>query len=61
MKYLDNLLLIHLSNSLSNIRTPETRIHVRFEAYSVKPMRQERRMYKEMEEAYVSGQEELEE
>ncbi|ORX33498.1 Maf1 regulator-domain-containing protein [Kockovaella imperatae] len=61
MKYLDNPLLLHLSNSLSNIRTPETRIYVRFEAYSVKPMRQERRMYKEMEEAYMSGQEEMEE
>ena len=61
MKYLDNPLLIHLSNTLSNVPTPEASIHVRFEAYSVKPIGRERKMYKEMEEAYMSGQEEMDE
>lgn len=61
MKYLDYPLLVNLSESLSSNPSPELRVHVRLEAYSVKPIRGERKMFKEMEEAYVSGQEEMEE
>ena len=61
MKYLDLPILTHLSNSLSDLPTPEYKVQVRFEAYSVKPIGKERKMYREMEEAYMSGQEEMEE
>lgn len=63
MKYLDFPILTYLSNSLSNNSSPqpEIRVQVRFEAYSVKPIGKERKMFKEMEEAYLSGQEEMEE
>jgi hypothetical protein len=61
MKYLDHSLLTQLSSSLSSNPSPELRVNVRFEAYSVKPIGKERKMFKEMEEAYVSGQDEMEE
>lgn len=63
MKYLDFPLLTYLSDSLSDAPSPqpELRVRVRFEAYSVKPVGKERKMFKEMEEAYLSGQEEMEE
>ncbi|ORY25354.1 Maf1 regulator-domain-containing protein [Naematelia encephala] len=61
MKYLDYPLLNHLSKTLSANPSQEHRVHARFEAYSVKPIGKERKMFKEMEEAYVSGQEEMEE
>lgn len=61
MKYLDYPSLNNLSAALSTSPAPETKINVRFEAYSVKPIRGEKKMFKEMEEAYMSGQEEMEE
>lgn len=61
MKYLDYPLLTHLSNSLSSNPSPEARVNVRFEAYSIKPVAAERKKFKEMEDLYVSGQEEMEE
>jgi hypothetical protein len=63
MKYLDFPVLNYLSSSLSNASgpQPELRVQVRFEAYSVKPIGKERKMFKEMEEAYLSGQEEMDE
>ena len=61
MKYLDYSLLTQLSSSLSSNPSPELRVHARFEAYSVKSIGKERKMFKEMEEAYVSGQEEMDE
>ncbi|KAK4683953.1 repressor of RNA polymerase III transcription MAF1, partial [Tremellales sp. Uapishka_1] len=61
MKYLDYPLLTHLNTSLSSNPSPEARVNVRFEAYSIKPVAKERRKFKEMEEMYVSGQEEMEE
>ena len=61
MKYLDYPILTYLSDTLSNTPTPEYRVHVKFEAYSVKPIGKERKMFKEMEEAYLSGQEEMDE
>lgn len=61
MKYLTSPILDYLSNSFSDNPSPEMRAHVRFELYSVKPIREERKMFKGMEEAYVSGQEEMEE
>jgi hypothetical protein len=61
MKYLDLPVLTHLSEALSDLPTPEYRVQARVEAYSVKPIGKERKQFKEMEEAYVSGQEEMEE
>jgi hypothetical protein len=61
MKYLDYPVLNHLSSTLSSHPSSELRVRVRFEAYSVKPIGRERKMFKEMEEAYMSGQEEMEE
>lgn len=61
MKYLDNPVLSQLSAVLSSTPTPEARVNARVEAYSIKPVAKERKMFKEMEEAYVSGQEEMDE
>lgn len=61
MKYLDYPSLNLLSTALSTSPAPETKVNVRFEAYSVKPIGRERKMFREMEEAYMSGQEEMEE
>lgn len=61
MKYLDNPTLLQLSHTLSDIPTPEYKVNVRFEAYSVKPIGKEKKMYKEMEEAYQSEQEGMDE
>ncbi|WOO77864.1 Repressor of RNA polymerase III transcription maf1 [Vanrija pseudolonga] len=61
MKYLDYPILTQLSGVLSANPSPEARINVRVEAYSIKQVAKERKMFKEMEEAYVSGQEEMEE
>jgi len=59
MKYLDYPLLTELSNTLSNSNGPDVKLNVRIEAYSVKPIGKEKKMFKNMEEAYVSEQEEL--
>lgn len=59
MKYLDFPVLTHLSDALSDLPTPEYQIRARVEAYSVKPIQKERKIFKEMEEAYQSEQEEL--
>jgi hypothetical protein len=59
MKYLDYPLLSELSNSLSNQNGPDTKLNVRIEAYSVKPVGKEKKMFKNMEDAYASEQEEL--
>lgn len=59
MKYLDYPQLSQLSSSLSNNPAPDVKLKVRIEAYSVKPIGKERKMFKEMEEAYVSEQEEM--
>ena len=61
MKYIDYPILTHLSDALCNLPTPEYKVQARIEVYSVKPIGKERKMYKEMEEAYMSGQDELEE
>ena len=61
MKFLDEPLLAHLSETLSYQPTSDVHVHVRFEAYSVKPIGKERKMFNKMEEAYVSGQEDMEE
>jgi len=61
MKYLDYPTLNQLSTTLSNEESPDMRVHVRVEAYSIKPGRDERKQFKEMEEAYMSGQDEMEE
>jgi hypothetical protein len=61
MKYLDYPLLNHLSTSLSNHPSPESRVNIRFEAYSIKAVGKERKKFKEMEEMYLSGQDEMEE
>ncbi|WVQ97750.1 hypothetical protein IAU59_004864 [Kwoniella sp. CBS 9459] len=61
MKYLDYPLLNELSSSLSSDSTSDLRVHVRFEAYSVKPVGKEKRAFKEREEAYMSEQEGMEE
>ncbi|WVF70138.1 hypothetical protein IAT40_004926 [Kwoniella sp. CBS 6097] len=61
MKYLDYPLLNELSSSLSSDGTSDLRVHVRFEAYSVKPVGKEKRAFKEREEAYMSEQEGMEE
>ena len=57
MKYLDYPLLTELSNTLSNSNGPDVKLNVRIEAYSVKPIGKEKKMFKNMEEAYVSEQE----
>lgn len=59
MKYLDYPLLSELSSSLSGSNGPDVKLNVRLEAYSVKPIGKEKKMFKNMEEAYVSEQEEL--
>lgn len=59
MKYLDFPLLSQLSSSLSDNPIPDVKLKVRIEAYSVKPIGKERKMYHRMEEAYVSEQEEM--
>lgn len=59
MKYLDYPLLLELSESLSNHNGPDTKLNVRIEAYSVKPVGKEKKMFKNMEDAYASEQEEL--
>jgi len=59
MKYLDYPLLSELSSSLSGSNGPDVKLNVRIEAYSVKPIGKEKKMFKNMEEAYVSEQEEL--
>ncbi|WWD21999.1 hypothetical protein CI109_106487 [Kwoniella shandongensis] len=61
MKYLDYPLLNQLSSSLSSDSSTDLRVHVRFEAYSVKPVGKEKRAFKEREEAYMSEQEGMEE
>jgi hypothetical protein len=61
MKYMHYPALDNLSEALSTSPSPETKINVRFEVYSVKPIRGERKQFKEMEEAYMSGQDEMEE
>ncbi|WVQ76720.1 hypothetical protein IAR50_006394 [Cryptococcus sp. DSM 104548] len=60
MKYLDFPLLTQLSHSLSANAPTDTPVHVRFEAYSVKPVGREKRAFKEREEAYISEQEGME-
>lgn len=59
MKYLDYPLLSELSESLSNHNGPDTKLKVRIEAYSVKPVGKEKKMFRNMEDAYASEQEEL--
>jgi hypothetical protein len=61
MKYLDYPTLIQLSESLSANPLPDMKVNVRFEAYSVKPIQKERKMFKEMEEHYMSEQESMDE
>ena len=61
MKYLDYPLLTHLSDALSDLPTPEYKIFARIEAYSVKPIGKERKAFKEMEEAYMSESNDMEE
>ncbi|KAL7423308.1 hypothetical protein Q5752_002609 [Cryptotrichosporon argae] len=61
MKYLDDPRLLHLSEALSANPGPEARVNVRFEAYSIKQIAKERKMFNRMEEAYASGQEEMDE
>ncbi|WVQ83987.1 hypothetical protein IAT38_006132 [Cryptococcus sp. DSM 104549] len=61
MKYLDYPILNELSSSLSSEATSDLRVHVRFEAYSVKSVGKEKRAFKEREAAYVSEQESMEE
>ena len=59
MKYLDYPALSQLSSSLSDNPIPDVKLKVRIEAYSVKPIGKERKIFKEMEEAYMSEQEEM--
>lgn len=59
MKYLDYPSLSQLSSSLSDNPIPDVKLKVRIEAYSVKPIGKERKIFKEMEEAYMSEQEEM--
>ncbi|KAK8846689.1 hypothetical protein IAR55_005776 [Kwoniella newhampshirensis] len=61
MKYLDYPLLNQLSSSLSSDSSTDLRVHVRFEAYSVKAVGKEKRAFKEREEAYMSEQEGMDE
>lgn len=61
MKYLDYPVLTQLSAVLSSNPAPEARVNARVEAYSIKPVAKERKMFKEMEEAYMSGQDEMDE
>lgn len=63
MKYLTEPKLDQLSSLLSTSPDSphETKVTVKFELYSVKPIREDRKMFKEMEEQYFSGQEEMEE
>lgn len=59
MKYLDLPLLTQLSSSLSDNPIPDVKLKVRIEAYSIKSIGKERKMFNKMEEAYVSEQEEM--
>lgn len=59
MKYLDYPSLSLLSSSISDSAIPDVKLKVRIEAYSVKPIGKERKIFKEMEEAYMSEQEEM--
>jgi hypothetical protein len=59
MKYLDYPLLSELSSSLSNNSGPDVKLNVRIEAYSVKPVGKEKKMFKNMEDAYASEQDEM--
>jgi hypothetical protein len=59
MKYLDFPLLAQLSSSLSDNPIPDVKLKVRIEAYSIKSIGKERKMFNKMEEAYVSEQEEM--
>jgi hypothetical protein len=61
MKFLPEPKLARLSSLLSTAHSADTRVNVRFEAYSVKQVREDRKMFKEMEEMYMSGQEEMDE
>jgi hypothetical protein len=61
MKYLDYPVLTQLSHVLSSNPTPEARTNARVETYSIKPIKGDRKMFREMEEQYVSGQEDMEE
>lgn len=61
MKYLDYPVLSQLSHVLSSNPSPEARVNARVEAYSIKQGAKDRKMYKEMEEQYVSGQEDMDE
>lgn len=62
MKYLAEPRLDQLSTLLSSAASSpsavsEARVTVKFELYSVKPIREDRRMVKEREEMYMSEQE----
>jgi hypothetical protein len=59
MKYLDYPLLSELSSSLSSNSGPDVKLNVRIEAYSVKPVGKEKKMFKNMEDAYASEQDEM--
>lgn len=59
MKYLDYPLLSELSSSLSNNSGPDVKLNVRIEAYSVKPVGKEKKMFKNMEDAYASEQDDM--
>ena len=66
MKYLAEPRLDQLSTLLSSAASSpaavaEARVTVKFELYSVKPIREDRRMVKEREEMYMSEQEGMEE
>ncbi|WVQ68904.1 uncharacterized protein L199_007113 [Kwoniella botswanensis] len=61
MKYLDYPILNQLSSTLSSDGDSDLQVNARFEAYSVKPVGKEKRMFKEREEAYMSEQEGMDE
>lgn len=61
MRYLDYPSLTYLSTHLTNEPSPEVRVNVRLEVYSTKAIRKETKMFNRMEEAYLSGQDEMEE
>ncbi|BEI80648.1 hypothetical protein CcaverHIS002_0111770 [Cutaneotrichosporon cavernicola] len=61
MKYLDYPVLTQLSHVLSSNPTPEARTNARVETYSIKQIKGDRKMFREMEEQYVSGQEDMDE
>lgn len=66
MKYLAEPKLDQLSNLLSSAASSpygasEAKVMVKFELYSVKQIREDRKMVKEREEMYMSEQEGMEE